>query len=153
MTQLKKITPRHERMIESLVLEGLSQKAVCAMFGMSETRLSTLRKTDLWRKEEAKLSAELRTRSLHQLQSLVPKAIEALDETVGKKVELEDGVMVPNDSKARISSAKEILNRSGIRGDEDNGSAGLTIQLYAPGYYHEDGVGKVVDIDVSGSMK
>jgi|TARA_B100000959_G_scaffold276609_1_gene331618 hypothetical protein len=148
MTQLKKITPRHERMIESLVLEGISQKAVCEKFGMSETRLSTLRKTDLWRKEEQKLSHDLRTRSLHQLQALVPKAIMALEETVGRKVELEKGILISNDAKARISSAKEILNRSGIRGDEDKGSENVTIQLYAPPYATDDGVGKIIDIEV-----
>jgi hypothetical protein len=36
-----------------------------------------------------------------------------------------EGVLVPNDAKARISSAKEILNRSGIRGDEHNGSGSV----------------------------
>jgi len=152
MTQLKKITPRHERIIEALVLEGKTQKAVCDEFGMSEARLSTLRKSELWRKAESQLSAELRTRSLHQLQALVPKAIEALEETVGRKIELEEGVLIPNDSKARISSAKEILNRSGISGGDDNGSENVTIQLYAPGYATESGKGEIIDVDISGQV-
>lgn len=109
---------RHQLMIECLVLEGMTPREVSMKFGMSEGRLSVLRKSPLWQIEERSLREEYFKHHRSRLESLIPKALDALEESVVSHNVVGEGTIneraVYNDPRVRISAAREILGRGGL---------------------------------------
>ncbi len=108
---------RHRVMMECLVLEGLTPREVSKRFDISESRLSVLRKSALWQIEEENLKKDHLKDYQYRLASLIPKAIDALEESVVSHITVGKGVnekQVYNDPRVRISAAREILGRSGL---------------------------------------
>lgn len=101
---IKKVTPKHRRMMEEMVFNGLTPREVSKIFDITETRLSIIRKSPLWVLEERELRAQFRSDSRKRMESLVPKAIDALEEVT----------ITAAQPTARVSAAKEILNRGGM---------------------------------------
>lgn len=118
MTNSKNTNNRHRLMMDALVLEGLTSREVAKRFGISETRISILRKSALWKMEEEKLRNEYVKTHQYKLASLIPEAINALGEAVVSHHVVAEGTpnekAIYNDPKTRISAAREILGRSGI---------------------------------------
>ena len=81
-----------------------------------------------------------------KIERLVPKAIQALEDTVGQTVKLGSTHTITNDPKVRIHAAREILNRGGITGNDEKQKGAVTIQLYAPGWATESGKGEIIEI-------
>ena len=130
---------RHLNMIESLVLHGKTQREVCKEYHISETRLSLLRKTPLFKEEEKALREQMRDENISKLNALVPAAIKALDEIVGVSSQNEDGTVVENDPKVRVKAAKEILNRAGYKSQEKNQGQSITISMFNPPWNRKAG--------------
>lgn len=123
---LKELKTRHLAMIERLV-EGAQPRAIHEEFGISEGRLSTIRKSEIWKQEEdrqRKLYRDTRREeNRERLEGLAREAIGALADTVTRE----------NDPRVRLQSAKEILDRGGFSGREDGkGEFNPTINLYIP---------------------
>lgn len=123
---LKELTSRHHAILNRLVLDGVTPREVCAEFDMDEGRLSVIRSSPMWKREEARLRLELRSQKIEvavrRLESLVPDAVTALDDCVNQ-----DG-----DGRLRLQSAKEILDRVGVGNSSAMNEFKPVIQLYIP---------------------
>ena len=53
----------------------------------------------------------------------------------------------------RPASAKEILNRGGIKGDDSEHAGHVTIHMYIPGWGTRSGNGEVTNVEVGKSQK
>tara|TARA_B100001964_G_scaffold122319_1_gene135688 strand:- start:2976 stop:3398 length:423 start_codon:yes stop_codon:yes gene_type:complete len=102
--QLQKLQPKHRRMMIALEIEGKTPNEVCAEYNITRAGLWQIRKSHVWKQEEDVMKKELRSAFLSKMRNLVPRAIQALEETVGEE-------NIPRD---RIHASKEILDRSGI---------------------------------------
>ena len=103
------LTARHEAILLSLV-SGMTAREVALQFGMSESRLSILRNSPLWRESESVLRKQVREDAILQLESLRGDAIGALTDTV----QVNGPTGMPNDPAHRIQSARQILDRAGL---------------------------------------
>ena len=101
---MKKLTSRHRRMMHDLVFLGLSGADVSLKYGITESRLSILRNSPLWKQEEEKLREEMTRDAVGRVNSLLHKAVDVLHNGVSG---LEVGEM-------QFKSAREILDRGGI---------------------------------------
>ena len=99
----KKVTNRHRAMMDDIVLEGMKNCEVAAKYDISDSQLSLIRNTPLWRLEEEKLRGKKLDMHRQRIVDLVPKALDALEDTVDS-----------GDEKVRLASAKEILSRGGL---------------------------------------
>ena len=133
-------------MIEAITVEGATGKEVCERFNISAPRLSVLRQTKLWKDEENSLNEKTRNEALQKIQSLAPKAIQALEDTVGSQLRVDGETTVFNDPKVRIQAAKEILNRSGIQERDELAGNSMIIQMYIPGWGTDSGKSEIVDV-------
>lgn len=116
-------------MIKDLIIGGLKNQEVEKKYGITATRLSVLRYSPLWIAREAELQAEytgevIRT-AKHELMLNAHRAAKRM-------VEMLDS----DDDRIMLSSAKEILNRTGIVPViEDTPVFQPTIQLFIPDSY------------------
>jgi hypothetical protein len=145
--EIKKLNSRHKRMIEAITVEGATGREVCERFGISAPRLSVLRQTKLWKDEETSLNLKARNEALQKLQSLAPKAIQALEETVESRLKVDGETTVFNDPKVRIQAAKEILNRGGIKEKDESAGNSMIIQMYVPGWGTDSGKNEIVGVE------
>lgn len=150
---IKKLNSRHKRMIEAITVEGITGKEVCERFNISAPRLSVLRQTKLWKDEEKSLNEKTRNEALQKIQSLAPKAIQALEDTVGSRLVVDGETIVFNDPKVRIQAAKEILNRSGIQERDESTGNSMIIQMYVPGWGTDSGKSEIVDVEFEQTEK
>jgi len=150
---IKKLNSRHKRMIEVITVEGATGKEVCERFNISAPRLSVLRQTKLWKDEEKSLNEKTRNEALQKIQSLAPKAIQALEDTVGSRLKVDRESTVFNDPKVRIQAAKEILNRSGIHERDESAGNSMIIQMYVPGWGTNSGKNEILDVEFGDTGK
>lgn len=101
---IKSTTNKHRLMMEALVLEGMTPREVSKRFGITESRLSILRKSPLWVIEEKQLRDDHLASYRGRMSSLIPQALQALEDTVAPE----------NDPRVRLASAREILGRGGL---------------------------------------
>ena len=125
---LNQLSARHEAIMLRL-LEGVTPRQVSAEFSITESRLSLLRNSEIWKQAEAKLRNDRRKSHQDKLNSLADKAILALEDTV-----------IDTDPRVKLMSAKEILNRTGFNPaikieQELSGS----INLYTPKHWSQAG--------------
>lgn len=104
--------------MEALVLEGMTPREVSKRFEMSEGRLSILRKSPLWQIEEKNLREERFSQHKGRLESMIPLALDALNETVVPCTIVAAGTpnekAVYNEPRVRQSAAEKILNIGGF---------------------------------------
>lgn len=91
-------------MMEAFVLNGLTPREVSQLFDITESRLSILRSSHIWKIEEQAMRDEHLANHHHKLEALLPAAIQALG----------DVVVAGNRPTDRISAAREILDRGGL---------------------------------------
>lgn len=123
---IKELSSRHHAILNRLVIDGATPREVCGEFDMDEGRMSVLRSSPIWKREEGRLRAELRSQKIdvavRRLESLVPDAVDALDDCVNQE----------GDGRLRLQSAKEILDRVGIGHSTSLNEFKPVIQLYIP---------------------
>ena len=124
MSDIDQLSARHEAIMLRL-LEGVLPRQVAAEFAITESRLSLLRSSQIWKQVESKLREERRSSRQDKLNILSDKAIDALSDTV-----------TDTDPRVRLQSAREILNRTGFNPaikleQEVSGS----INLYTPPHW------------------
>lgn len=126
---LDALTARHEAILLSLV-SGRTAREVAGEFDISESRLSILRSSPLWRESEARVRKQLREDAILQIESLRGSAISALRDTV----EVNGPLGMPNAPEHRIQSARQILDRAGLpsSGPVVGTIQAPTINLYIP---------------------
>lgn len=126
---LDELATRHEAILLRLV-EGSTANEVCQEFGISASRLSVLRSSDIWREAESKLRRERRDDARLRLENLRDRAIDALQDTVSPKY-MDSGIMTP--PTLRLQSAREILAQTGFGVDAPSDEARKVVfQLYIP---------------------
>lgn len=124
---IKELTSRHEAIMQALVIEGRTPRDICQEFGFTESRLSILRSSPLWKESEGRLRQELKSekvqKALSRMESLTENAVDALEDCVNDE----------SDNRLRLLSAKEILDRVGV-GSALSNQATFTpsINLYIP---------------------
>ena len=101
-TTPQKMSTRHEMLLRAQV-DGLSTRDICRKHDISEDMLRVYRSDILWKTREEELRNELRTDRGSRLQTVVGKAIKALDELVDS----------PDDS-IRLRAAESALDRGGF---------------------------------------
>ena len=109
---------RHRRMMEALVLEGKRPVEVSIEFGITESRLSILRRSPLWRAEEDALARDVRDQFKTSILRLVPKAIER-----------EELLLDSEDERVAQTAVKDVLNRVGLVGEKTIESGGALIRV------------------------
>lgn len=136
---LKELSTRHHAILNRLVLDGATPREVAGEFDMEESRLSIIRSSPLWKREEGRLRAELRSQKIdvavRRLESLVPDAVDALDECVNQEA----------DPRLRLQSAKEILDRVGVGNSSITSEFKPVIQLFIPKHWN-NAEGDTIDI-------
>lgn len=127
---IDKLTSRHSAMMRSLVIDGLTPNQVAELFSITPSRLSILRSSPLWQSQEAKLREEIKSSHLQKqvdrIANLTEKAVDAL----------EDCVQPGEDSRVRLASAKEILDRVGVGTPKLDKTFSPVIQLYIPPHWN-----------------
>ena len=98
-----KLNNRHRRMMEALVIEGKRPVEVSIEFDITESRLSILRRSPLWKAEEDALCREVRDLHKTGILRLVPRAIERTEE-----------LMESQDERLAHAVVKDVLNRGGL---------------------------------------
>ena len=99
---VSQLNARHEAIMLRL-LDGVTPRQVSAEFCITESSLSLLRSSTVWKQVEAGLREERRQVHQNRLNGLADKAITALEQTV-----------IDIDPRVKLLSAKEILNRTGF---------------------------------------
>lgn len=157
MHELKSLSNKHQAMMKSLVLEGVSQRVAAEMYSLSEQQVSIVVNSPLWKKEAAALRDRYLEQHTSKVMELVPKAVQTYADILDRKssfeiVDPETGdskqVHVPNPPASRLKAAEGILNIAGMGKDRDEGKRSIIIQLYKPGWDGE-GSGKVIDVEVT----
>ena len=152
----KELNSRHRSMMYALNLEGLSVKETADKFDISVSYLSAIKNSPLWKDEEKKIHEEIIKGHKSKLESLIPKAIDVLEQTMdaGYKVELLDGThkMIFNPPATRSNAAGMILDRVGLaKGEQHDGQRPITIQLYAPPWADDSQKnGNIIEVVVEG---
>lgn len=122
MTELAKLSPRHEAIMRRLVLDGIRQCDVADEFEMTESNLSIIRNSPIWQAKEQDMKLEAFSGHKKELDKLVSPAIQALSDTV-----------VSTDETIKLRSAKEILDRTGfIAGVRVETDTKPVIQMFIP---------------------
>lgn len=109
---------RHRRMMEALVLEGKRPVEGSIEFGITESRLSILRRSPLWRAEEDALARDVRDQFKTSILRLVPKAIER-----------EELLLDSEDERVAQTAVKDVLNRVGLVGEKTIEGGGALIRV------------------------
>lgn len=125
---LDQLAARHEAILLRLV-EGMTPGEVCAEFGLTPSRLSVLRGSDIWREAESRLRRERRGDARLRLENLRDRAIDALSDTVAPLYR-NSGIMTP--PTIRLQSAREILAQTGFGTEFGEESRKVVFQLYIP---------------------
>ena len=161
-TSLKEISVRHRLIMMGIVLEGMTDKEVTEKFEISQTRLTQLKKSPLWKKESKSLVDSHLEEHKGRMRDLVPLAIDTLAEAMPhgyvaeiRRLDSETGeeIMVTSpvfDPPAtRVNAAEKLLDRVGLgKGAEQHEGGNVTIQLYAPGWANDSGKGEIIDVTV-----
>ena len=157
MTQtiVKKLSTRHQLMMYDMVFNGMATKEVADKHGLTLPRLNALKRSPLWIKEENKIKKEVLEGHKENLSNMIPKALETLEEVVGPSYKVEDELgkekIVVTPPATRVQAAAQILDRTGMKEQDQGQTGGVTIQLYAPGYATPDGKGKIIDVELDKS--
>lgn len=118
---MKKLTSRHMQIMMALV-EGQKPSEVCKEFGFTDSRLSVIRATALWKSKEEELTNQSLQDSLLRINSLRGSAVDALEDCLDSE-----------DDRVRLASARDILDRTGIKAGAELAVSGDTnINLYIP---------------------
>jgi hypothetical protein len=118
---IKKLTTRHMQIMIALV-EGSKPCDVSVEFGITESRLSVLRATALWKSKEEELTKQSLADSLMRINSLRGSAVDALENCLESE-----------DDRVKLASARDILDRTGIKaGAELDITGDTSINLYIP---------------------
>lgn len=127
---IDKITSRHTAIMRRLVIDGATPNEVCQEFNLTPSRLSVIRKSEIWADKEAEMRREAFLIHKNNLDSLMMPAIEALGDCVES---VDEGI--------KLRSAKEILDRTGlIAGVRIEGTKPV-IKMYIPkGWNNKEGL-------------
>jgi len=118
---IKKLSTRHMQIMSALV-EGFKPCEVSLEFGITESRLSVLRATALWKSKEEELTNQSLSDSLLRINSLRGSAVDALEDCLDSE-----------DDRVKLASARDILDRTGIKAGAELSLQGDTsINLYIP---------------------
>ena len=131
LIEMKKLTSRHMQIMISLV-EGSRPCEVAREFGITESRLSVLRATALWKSKEEELTNQSLSDSLLRINSLRGSAVDALSDCLESE-----------DDRVKLASARDILDRTGIKAGAELSLQGDTsINLYIPNGWNNKEQGK-----------
>ena len=126
---IKQLKARHEAMIKDLVIGGLKNQEIEKKYNICSSRLSVLRYSPLWKAREEELQAEYSG-------EVVRVAKNELMKNAHKAAQRMVECLDADDEKIMLSSAKEILNRTGVAPIvEDAPVFTPTIQLFIPDSY------------------
>ena len=135
---IKKLTTRHMSIMMALV-EGSRPCEVCLDYGITDSRLSVLRATALWKSKEEELRNNALQDSLMRIESLRGRAVDAMEDC-----------LVSGDEKVKLASARDILDRTGIKAGSELAIQGDTsINLYVPNNWNNNEQGGEVSEDTT----
>lgn len=159
MTEIQKMTDRHRAIMRDMVLLGMRSCDVSLKYGMSEHNISIIINSPLWKKEAATMHDEAVTEYKGKVMTMVPKALETVEEIMSRTSEItvrdKDGkdviAHVSNPPATRVRASELVLKSAGIVGDRDNGggSKSVVINLLQPGWGSPDGKPAAINIEVN----
>lgn len=118
MGVIDKVTNKHRRMMERLVLDGLAPKLVSIEFDITESRLSILRRSPLWQVEEEKLTRE--TTELHKAR---------FNTLLEKAVNVAEGTLYLDDHRLAHRAAMDIMDRAKFNLGRDEESSDVLVRI------------------------
>lgn len=117
-SEIQSIKPRHRAMMEALVVHGKPAAQVAIEFDISESRLSILRRSKLWKIEEDALCKGTTELAKNELSGLLKRAVER-----------ERELLESADGRLAHAVIKDIFNRTGVVGQEIVAEGGALIRV------------------------
>jgi len=156
--EIQKISDRHRCIMKDKVLTGLTGVELCSKYNISQTHLSVLTNSPLWKKEAAIMFDNHMEEHKGQLMTMIPKALKNVNEIMEREttydvVDPATGqsrqVQVSNPPATRLKASELVLGAMGLAGKDkhENQQKSIVINLVQPKW--EDDSAKVVDIEVS----
>jgi hypothetical protein len=146
-------------MMRDRVCFGFTQGQLAEKYNMSNQNVSILINSPLWKKEAATMHDAVMGEYQAKVTTLVPKALEAVEEIMQRtqKVTSVDAegneryAHVPNPPAARIRASELVLKAVGVVGDKDRGGGNksVVLNLVQPGWGSEDGKPTAINVEVS----
>lgn len=153
----KELSSKHRTMMRARVIDGMSNSEMSKRFAVSESHISIITRSPLWRKEEAMMHDVVLKEHQSRLLTLVPKAIDTLGEIVARNTtfDIEDPITgdskqinVTNPPASRLKAAEQIIKMSGVGKEEEREDKSIVIQLFKPDWEEGSKGGKVIDIEL-----
>lgn len=98
------VSSRHHKIMRDLVVFGMKAREAATINDITESQLSILRKSPIWKIEERKMREEVLEDDKRKMGSLRGDALEVLEDAMDSDM----------DMKHRIAGAKEVLSRGGM---------------------------------------
>lgn len=158
MTEIQKMSDRHRAIMRDMVLSGLRSMDIAIKYDMSETHVSVLINSPLWKKEAAEMHDGAISEYQGKVMTMIPPALETVEEIMARSTEFtlrdSDGeekiAHVTNPPSARIRAAELVLKAGGLVGDkkEGGGVKSVVLNLVQPGWGNKDGKPNIINVEV-----
>jgi len=156
--EIQKISDRHRCIMVDKVLKGLTGVELCSKYDISQTHLSVLVNSPLWKKESAIMHDNHMGEFKGKLMNLVPAALKNVQEIMERDttydiVDKDTGqsrqVQVSNPPATRLKASELVLGATGLAGKDkhENSQKSVVINLVQPKWEGESAT--VIDIEVS----
>ena len=156
--EIQKISDRHRCIMVDKVLKGMTGVELCEKYDISQTHLSVLVNSPLWKKESAIMHDNHMNDFKGKLLNMVPKALknvheimeretsyDVIDENTGQSRQ----VQVSNPPATRLKASELVLNATGLAGKDkyEESKKSVVINLVQPKW--ESDSAKTIDIEVN----
>jgi len=159
MSAIQTITHKHRAIMRDLVLGGLTNQEVLKEYDISESHLSVVVNSPLFKKEAAIMHDNAVNESKRRMLTLLPKSLTCVEEILDRTSNFDivdpltgesKEVNVTNPPASRLKAAELVLSAAGLAG-KDKGSdqsKNIVINLVQPGWGNEDGKPTEIDIEL-----
>lgn len=121
------LPPKHELIICHLVIDGFKATDIASKFEVTDSWISTMRRTPLWKKRIEELQSDSTEEAITRLKSLNNKAVDVVEET-----------MISTNEHLKYKSAVDLLDRNRV-GNSDSGTLQPPVfNLFIPPHYDRD---------------
>jgi hypothetical protein len=160
MSEIQNITDRHRAIMRDMVLAGLTSVEISQKYEISQTHVSTLINSPLWKTESASMHDSLINDYKGKMVTMIPKALKNVDEIMEREsvfdiIDPKTGesreAHVINPPASRLKASEMVLNAAGMVG-KDNGNSGsksILLQLVQPGWGSDDGKPAVLNVQIN----
>lgn len=147
--------------MRDMVLIGLTSREISTKYTISESHVSVLINSPLWKKEAALMHDVAIAEHNGVMMTMIPKALKCVNEVMARETDYDRvdpstgesiHINVVNPPSSRLKASELVLSAAGLAG-KDKGSGGaksIVLQLIQPGWGNEDGKPVAINVEVNG---